>query len=144
MDDEAFRWDPKLGRHEIQRALRGGGRYRLSFDGEPAAPAERLELRRRHCEAWLEGAYDDLLRAVARELLELYNDTWREKGDYGGEPQPPLDVAGFISHIALASLEVWEDGAMMAYFKDGGLFAGHRIEVFLTPTGEVSDVDVVG
>jgi hypothetical protein len=144
LDNEAFSWNPKLGRHEIELSLRGSGRYRLSFEGEPDASAARLDLRRRQCESWLESSYDDLRRAVARGLLDLYNDTWRERGDYGDEPQPRLDVEGFVSRIALASLDVWDDGAMMAYFDDGDLFAGHRIEVFFTPTGEISDVDIVG
>ena len=63
-------------------------------------------------------------RAAALRLLSLYNDSWR-----GGET---LDIDGFVRRLSASSISIapLESGATL-YYSDGGLFAGHFIEVFL-------------
>jgi hypothetical protein len=67
---------------------------------------------------------DELKGFAADKLLKPYNDTWLD--DDIGE----LDRAGFMARLENPSIHLYDDlGATIVYFEDGGLFAGHTIQV---------------
>jgi len=76
-------------------------------------------------------------RALVDSLLELYNDTWREKG-------PALEARGFLSRIKLDSATLYEDGSLTLYHRDGGLFRRHTIEVRVGKNGRVREATLAG
>jgi len=84
----------------------------------------------------LPDALPELRRATAAEKLGLYNRMWRKAG--------PLDEEGFAQRITLKSVRFGENARTTLYFKDGGLFAGHSIEVFLDDAGRVRDAALAG
>jgi hypothetical protein len=57
------------------------------------------------------------------ELLPLKNDSWLD------EDEKPVDEAAFLDRMTLESITVYADGSFSFYHDDGGLFAGHCIEV---------------
>jgi hypothetical protein len=76
-------------------------------------------------------------RALVDYLLDLYNDTWREKG-------PALKARGFLSRIKLDGATVHEDGSLILYHRDGGLFRRHTIEVWVGKDGRVREATLAG
>jgi len=66
----------------------------------------------------------DLKRYAAQSLLPLYNDVWLD--DEIGQ----LDEQTFMQKLARPSVHVYDEiGAALVYFEDGGIFAGHSIEI---------------
>lgn len=70
--------------------------------------------------------WEDRARQRIREdLLELFNDTWRDE-----ESDPaPLSVEAFQARLSLSSFELGEGRGLTFWYDDGDLFAGHSIEV---------------
>lgn len=63
-------------------------------------------------------------RYAAQALLPLYNNVWLD--DEIGQ----LDEQAFMQKLARPSVHVYDEvGAALVYFEDGGIFAGHRIEI---------------
>lgn len=78
------------------------------------------------------------LRAlVASELLDLYNDTWRQAD------APALDHAGFTARIRPAGVDISED-CVEVFFDDGALFGGHSIVLLLDLDLQVIDIKLAG
>jgi len=76
-------------------------------------------------------------RAAASRLLDLYNKSWRD-----GEA---LDTDGFMRRLSVSSISIAPlDLAATLYYADGGLFAGHLIEVFLDTGFSFSNAQLVG
>lgn len=130
--DEAMFW----WRAQQPIALAGGDQVMLtlSISAEPDLPAERFDeaaetLRRLDARS--------LRQLVAEELLELYNDTWRQDGN------AELDLDGFGTRIRPTSVDVSEDGVEI-YFDDGGLFGQHSIVVLLNTDLDLVDVKLAG
>ncbi len=76
-------------------------------------------------------------RALVDYLLDLYNDTWREKG-------PELKARAFLSRITLDGATVHEDGSLTLYHRDGGLFRRHTIEVRVGKDGRMREATLAG
>ena len=76
-------------------------------------------------------------QAIVRELLSLYNDTWRERGAVLTGPR-------FLARLRPDALAMYPGGGAQLYYKDGGLFLNHLVEVRLTKTGRVSEVGLAG
>lgn len=67
---------------------------------------------------------EELKGFAADKLLKLYNETWLD--DEIGE----VDRAGFVARLDNPSIHLYDElGAIVVYFEDGDLFAGHWIEV---------------
>ena len=67
---------------------------------------------------------DTFRRFAATNLLDLYNSNWLD--DDIGE----VDVEGFMARLSNPAVMLFDElGAAMILFEDGGLFAGHWIEV---------------
>jgi hypothetical protein len=74
--------------------------------------------------------------AIADELLDTYNDNWRESGR-------PLSAAAFKKRHELATLQVTKRRITL-YFDCKGLFTDHVVEVRLSPRLAVREVCVSG
>jgi hypothetical protein len=100
-------------------------------DGAPTAEAVALYTS-------LIGRLDELRRFAADALLPLHNETWLDD-DIG-----PVDQAGFVARLANPAIVVYDQSGMAAVlFEDGGLFAGHWIEVSID-RGEPTGADLAG
>jgi hypothetical protein len=105
------------------------GPYMLG--GKPTADAASFY-------AALVGRLDEFRRCAARELLEKYNGVWQD------EEIGPLDEVGFIAHLGNPSVVLYDEaGAGSVYFSDGGMFAGHLIEIGIDG-GEPVNVSIAG
>jgi hypothetical protein len=79
-----------------------------------------------------------LLDAIADQMLDLYNDTWRDEG-------PPLSRTAFKQRFTLSSVVVRADSSSTAWFDcDESLFGGHAVQVRNSPHGEVTEVCLAG
>jgi hypothetical protein len=75
---------------------------------------------------------------AADKLLDLYNDTWVDE-DIG-----EVDRAGFINRLTKPAVHLYDEiGAAVVYFEDGGLFAGHYIEISIDD-GQPTDAHIAG
>lgn len=74
---------------------------------------------------FLESHWQAILDQITADLLPMYNDEWRD------EDAPVLTDVEFRSALGASEVNVWEEEAMMIYFADSGLFAGHLIEAFV-------------
>lgn len=74
---------------------------------------------------------------AADKLLDVYNDTWFDE-DIG-----EVDRAGFINRLTKPAVHLYEIGAAVVYFEDGGLFAGHYIEISIDD-GQPTDANIAG
>lgn len=81
---------------------------------------------------------DGLKRFAARSLLQLYNDVWLD-GGIG-----PLDEQTFAQKLTCPSVYICDEiGAAVVYFEDGGIFAGHTIEISIK-SGLPCDAKFIG
>jgi hypothetical protein len=75
---------------------------------------------------------------AADELLELYHDDWLDK------KIGRVDRAGFIGMLGKPSINLYDSvGVAAVYFDDGGLFAGHSVEIMIE-NGRPVSADIVG
>jgi hypothetical protein len=84
----------------------------------------------------LEGRLDEIRDAIQKELFDTYNDCWESLGQ--------LSESQFQKRIKLESIVVDESGSSGVWFKDGGLFLGHAIEVRVDDTGEIKSANLAG
>ncbi|MEQ1751250.1 MAG: DUF2262 domain-containing protein [Prosthecobacter sp.] len=74
--------------------------------------------------------------AVQESLYQTYSDEWKSLGY--------LSADQFTERIKLKSIVVDRDGSSSCWFRDGGLFLGHQIEVKIDPNGVIEGADIVG
>lgn len=141
--------DGELGKLVLDRSLHwfegkrrlGGRSYRISVSqsgaGENRARDLRDVERAKAIILRLEARHSATLAAIAGEMLPLYNDNWRDR-------RKALKRGPFLERVRLSDIVVHSDGAATAYFKDGGLFLGHTIEVRVRNTGAISEVCLSG
>lgn len=70
--------------------------------------------------------------AVAKELLDSYNDQWRPRGR-------PLSRAGFVKRLGLTSIHI-DPGRTTMWLDPSGLFGEHAIEVRRGPRGKILEI----
>lgn len=100
-------------------------------DGQPTAAAREFA-------AKLIGQLDELRRYAAGELLDLYNDTWREDED------PELNEDEFCSRLTNPSITVYDEvGSAAVYFDTSEMFSDHAVEVWIDG-GEIASASMVG
>jgi hypothetical protein len=141
--------DSELGRLVLDRSLywfegkrRFGGRsYRISVMQSGAGENRTRDLRDvergKAIILELEARHSATLAAIAREMLPLYNDNWRDR-------RKRLKPGPFLERIRLSDIVIHSDGAATMYFKDGGLFLGHTIEVRVRGRRKISEICLSG
>jgi hypothetical protein len=132
--DRAYDW------YEGTRTIRGH-EYKVTVetpdpddDRKVARAVAKASAAIRQIERGLAG----LREAIAEELLDTYNDSWRDDGD-----GKRLSRAAFKRRPSLQSVVV-ASGRTTVYFDDDELFLGHTIEVRLSARGRVSEVCLAG
>jgi hypothetical protein len=75
-------------------------------------------------------------QVILKDLLTTYNDCWESRGR--------LTEGQFLKRIKLSSIVVDISGSSACWFKDGGLFLGHDIEVRIDETGRIKFAKLVG
>ena len=134
--------DPFFGKMELDRSVnwleakRKTGifsRYKvcISRDGETYDGA-----RAKNIVTSLEERMSEIRAAIQKELFDTYNDCWESLGQ--------LSESQFQKRIKLESIVVDESGSSGVWFKDGGLFLGHAIEVRIDDTGEIDSAHLAG
>jgi len=138
---------PVLGRLTLDRTFdwyegtrKGrGGKYQLFV--ETTEPDDDKKVARAMARAAaivleLERGMAGVREAIADQLLDVYNDEWREGGK-------PLSRAAFKKRPALTSVVV-SPARITLYFDDDGLFLRHTIEVRGSSRGRISEVCLAG
>jgi len=137
-----IRFDESHRTCEAAMELAPGRRIEVSIDCAELDPAEAIHKSRHIYIAVAHRARaQDYDGSIASKLLPLCNRSWRD-----GEA---LDAAAFIQRIGLQSisiapLELGKDCCATLYYHDGGLFAGHLIEVFLDADFAFSNAQLAG
>lgn len=75
-------------------------------------------------------------KAIVKKMLPLYNDNWRDR-------RPAISWVQLLHRIRPESVVIGPTRTTI-YFKDGGLFLDHAIEVRIGPSGKVSEVCLAG
>jgi hypothetical protein len=79
----------------------------------------------------------DFRLVTASNLLELYNDTWRENEDLA------ISKTEFAERIKINSISFDEEKDYVSiYYDDADLFAGHEIKVDVSFDGTVLKADL--
>lgn len=81
-----------------------------------------------------------LQKVVADSLHKTYNQAWADP-DAG---LPRVSRKEFLATIKLRTVDVYEDGSLSLYFDDGGLFAGHAIDLFWTDDDKICKATLAG
>ena len=115
--------------------------YRLSTWGTHNFDSTELLERGAKFLAWSRKAERTVLGQIADELLSVYLANWspEQKGK-----TRPMSRKAFLSRVTTSSINLNADGSAYWYFKDGGLFAGHRIEVRVQPDQSISEICLAG
>ncbi len=74
---------------------------------------------------------------AADKLLKLYNEVWNET-------KKSISYKDFVKKVSVESVTLETDGGAAIYLKDGKLFLGHSIEIFIDNNLEISNVGIVG
>jgi hypothetical protein len=80
----------------------------------------------------IEQALPQLRDAIARDLLNIYNDSWREN-------RPSLSATDFARRHKLCTVQIGKDRITL-HFENGGLFTEHIVEVRLSPRLGVQEI----
>lgn len=86
---------------------------------------------------WLQSHEEHARRCVAREMLGVYNDAWRD------EPEP-ITEEEFLRRIELVRVAFAEDGSLLLSYDGGELFGGHVIDGDFGADGSFRGAGLVG
>jgi hypothetical protein len=136
----ALEFDEQRRTYDASLELRGGHKVSVTIDSMGIAPEEAFQRAQKIYQIVMRHE-NEYCRAIARKLLGLYNNSWRD-----GEA---TTIDGFMGRISLASitiapLELGEMGCATLYYADGDLFAGHLIEVLLDSDFRFSNAQLAG
>jgi hypothetical protein len=135
-----LRWEPKSGWWFAQIELPSGERLEVLVQpGEE----DRFAFLDRGAELfrWALGAQPQILRdALQSELLELYNDVWREP------TEPELTAEELAGRLAWSTVEVSaSDLAPVVFgYEAADLFGGHTLAIEVDSELRFRDVDLQG
>jgi hypothetical protein len=78
--------------------------------------------------AWLLAHEPDARQQVAAEMVELYNDSWRDEDE-------PITAEEFANRIELVWASLGEDGSVLLSYSDGptSMFRGHLLDADFGP-----------
>ncbi len=136
----ALRFDERRRSYEAEMEFTPGRKIAVTIDSIGIEPGEAFA-RSRHIYSTVARREPEYRRAVASQLLPLYNRSWRN-----GEA---LHAGGFmerlsVESVTIAPVELGHMGCVTLYYDDGGLFAGHLIEVFLDADFRYSNAQLAG
>ena len=139
IQDEVFgplRFDERARTYETTMQFAPGHSITVNIDSAGIASGEAIQ-KARAIYSVVAPREPEYRRAAASRLLDLYNRSWRD-----GEA---LDLDNFMRRLSVSSISIapLELGATL-YYADGGLFAGHCIEVFLDTDFSFSNVQLAG
>jgi hypothetical protein len=82
------------------------------------------------CVNRLNEGWDRINSAISEELLEAYNEEWRQEG-------PALSSEAFLARLTLPAINVYEEELIVMYFDDDRMFGGHCIDVSYDDDGSI-------
>jgi hypothetical protein len=115
--------------------------YRLSTWGDHNFEASELMDRGASFLAWARSSEKAALTWIADTLHSVYLAHWQPEER---TRKRPMSRKTFLSHVTTSSINLNADGSAYWYFNDGGLFAGHTIEVRVRPDKSISEVCLAG
>ena len=132
----ALRFGKRDRSYEATMQFTPGHSITVTIDSLGIAPGEALK-KAREIYSTVVRRERDYRRAAASRLLDLYNSSWRHS--------EVLDIDAFTRRLSVSSISIapLELGATL-YYADGGLFAGHFIEVFLDTDFSFSNAQLAG
>ena len=80
--------------------------------------------------------YFEFKKYIGEQLLDLYNDDWSE--------EETIDKQEFANRITLESATIYDDNSAEIYYRDGDLFAGHYIAIYLNSKGILDEPYLAG
>jgi hypothetical protein len=75
---------------------------------------------------WLMDNEEDARCWIASEMLEVYNDAWRDEDE-------PITADAFIRRIELVRIGFEEDGSLLLSYDGQDMFGGHLIDGVFEP-----------
>ena len=135
-----LRWEPKSGWWSAQVKLPSGERLEVLV-----APGEedRFAFLDRAAELfrWALGAQPQILRdAIQSELLELYNDVWREPT----EPELTADELAGQLEWSVVEVSASDIVPVVLSYEAGDLFGGHSVAIEVDSELQFRDIDLQG
>jgi len=111
-------------------------RYELTIDrSTEGAPGAQVRAARPRVSGFEQG-FVHIVEAIASEMLELYNTTWRVRGR-------ELSRARFAKRLRLEAAHITSNRTTL-YVNAGGLFTDHAIEVRLGADGTIREILLAG
>ena len=112
----------------------GGTKIPLTIDPDDKTIEETLLFAVSVAES-LETMENEIKAVATRNLLNIYNDNWREyqtvmpDGSYKNVTDPELSTSEFESKLSIESINVTGNNWVEYWFAETGLFAGHSVFV---------------
>jgi hypothetical protein len=86
---------------------------------------------------WLQSEEEHARRCVAWELLEVYNEDWRDERE-------PMTTDELMRHFELVRITFEEDGSLLLSYHCGELFGGHEVDADFGPDRSFRGAGLVG
>jgi len=100
---------------------------------------EILNDRLNNAVSWFENNYETIRDYCADNLLELYNEDWRDP------EEEKITTEEFKDKLELESIAIDDDGGLEISFRDGDLFGGHWLVVYTDSEYKFDcDVEIAG
>ena len=126
-------WDGSLSRWKTEIEIDGDTVPLSIRDWGDRDVSETLQDAQELIENWEQwrSKIDD---AQIRDLLNLYNDTWRD------DDSPRLTSTELQNRLSISSVDCEDSGWRCVYYDQDDLFTDHIIEMRISPEGEVEAV----
>lgn len=86
---------------------------------------------------WLRRHEDQARRAVAKEMVEVYNDAWRDEDE-------PITAAEFARRTELLRIGFEDDGSLLLSYDGHDMFGGHVIDGVFEANRSFRGANLVG
>jgi len=86
---------------------------------------------------WLQHHEEDARRAVASEMVEVYNDAWSDE-------DVPITATEFSRRIELVRIGFFDDGSLLLSYDGHEMFGGHVIDGLFEADRSFSGASLVG
>ncbi len=103
-------------------------------------PAGNLDVGLRQARAsldWLQQNEEHARRCIAGELLEVYNDIWRDE-------DKPIAEDEFIRRTELVRIGFLDDGSLLLSYDGRDMFGGHVIDGFFEADRSFRGANLIG
>jgi hypothetical protein len=130
-----FVWDARGNEWQGELITPDGVRIAIAIDCD----REAISLADREAFVWLSSNERALRDQLAEQMLELAED-WRGGRD---EEEPEITKESFAARVELIRASAHAGGFFLDY-RDGGMFGGHVIDVYVRPDGTMDDPGLTG